>query len=754
MPLTRSIFSLCILFFITMATHAQQKTLPMAVFDDTALLIHAGENDYFFSRRNDTIWKYTPFCKILKVSAYVTERNNKNSFFKPVTNPGKGAIVVHGNLSYDFLSRSFSDTPYYQKDFRQHTIQSAMNITVKENFSFRFNMVVRLSNSPWFRNFFAGGLQFDPNTYLNKMKQSAEGRIMTRALQKPELQITEALLTQELEKYNRLQNSLQNPGLAQALIEEREKRYFKQLRPELMIKSNKMDSLISKEKIDTVADRIAGYIAARKNELDSLSNSISKLQGKADSLKNAAYKEAALIKQKIQKAANARELKRIMLENSLSDEKVNKWEKAFADIRSIGIGRSMVNYSELTVNNVSVTGINIEYNPGIYAAVAAGKIDYGFRDFAGQNKSANKQNLLVGRIGLGDKDRRAVILSVFTGRKYNYGSILNDTVNGYINITGYSVEGILRKNANTGVSIEVAKSTRPLSGSLGSNKETGSLFRFSDQSNQAISIKGQTIIQKTGTRLNGFFRKSGENFQSFSLFTYNTDQTAWYLKADQSFFKNRIHLAAMLRRNDFTNPFTEKTFKTSTVFTSAQLSVRIPRWPSVSIGYHPGSQLYIIDRERIRENVYYIVNGSIVHTYALAGIRMMSAGIYNYYSNKSTDSGFVNYSGTNYMISHSLLFRKLHLEEGFIYTDQQELRFYTLEANTEFFPVSFFSIGAGGKYNRTQYGKTYWGGKAQLMLEIKKLGRLQLQYEKSFLPTIYQTLFPVEVGRISWFKYF
>jgi len=721
-------------------TRAQQHPSSMAISIDSIPSSRVLDINPRFLRGIDTVWQYSGICKALRVSKY-TKQNNGS-----LSNPGsKSIIAVHGNVFYDFLYRSYADTPYYQKDFRQHTIQTSMSITVKEKYAFRFNMAIRLSNSPYFKNFFEGGLQFDRHTFLARMKQSVESRIMANALQKPELQMIEASLGELLEKYNSTRYSLSRPNLAQLLIEEREKAYYKQLNPGTPKENGKIDS---------ATNRVKNYITEKKQELDSLQNRMSQLLHKADSLKKNLYKETALIKQKIHKATNARELKKVMVENNLPEEKTNKWENTMSDIRSIGIGRSVINYSELTVSNVSLTGVNIEYNPRLYTAFAAGKVDYGFRDFMGRNKSANKQNLLMGRLGIGDKDRMAVILSVYTGRKYNYGSVLNDTVNSYINVTGYSLEGILKKNENVGVSVEVAKSTSPVTGSLSDNKEAGSLFRFSDHSNQAISIKTQTIISETDTRLSGFFRKSGENFQSFSLFTYNTDQTAWMLKADQSFFKNKVGLIAMLRRNDFTNPFTEKTFKTSTVFTSAQLNVRIPKWPSVSVGYYPGSQLYIIDRQRVRENVYYIMNGSVVHTYSMLGIRMMSSAIYNYYSNKGTDSGFVNYSGTNYMLSHSLLFRKFQLNGNFINTDQQELKFITLEANADYFPVAFLRIGAGGKYNRTEYGKIYWGGKAQLMLEIKKLGGLQLQYEKSFLPTIYQTLFPVDIGRVSWFKYF
>lgn len=740
MTLFRSIFFLCAALNASAVSWGQQDSYAAKIQMDTMPSIRIMEMNPRFLRSIDTVWQYSGICKALKVSRYT--KPNGSPLSGP---PTKANIAIHGNINYDFLYRSYSDTPYYQKDFRQHTVQTSIGVTVKGKYLFRVNLTTRLSNSPYFRNFFNGGLQYDRNTFLNRMKQSVENRMMTKALQKPELQMIEASLGELRQKYNGIRYSLSRPNLSQVLIEEREKRYFGQLNQGIP-KEN--------DKIDSAAYRVEDYIKAKKQELDSLEDRMSQLLHTADSVKNILYNETTLIKQKIHKATNSHDLKKVMSEHNLPDENTGKWEKTMADIRSIGIGRSVLNYSELTVSNVSLTGINIEYNPRLYMAFAAGKIDYGFRDFTGGNKSANKQNLLMGRVGVGDMDRMAVILSVYTGRKYNYGSTLNDTVNSYINVTGYSLEGLFKKDENTSVGVELAKSTRPVTGNLGENKETGSLFRFSDQSNQAVNVKAQTIISETDTRVSGFFRKSGENFQSFSLFTYNTDQTAWMLKADQPFLKNRIALTATLRRNDFTNPFTEKTFKTSTVFTSGQLNVRVPRWPNVSIGYHPGSQLYIIDRQRVRENVYYILNSSVVHTYSVAGIRMMSSAIYNYYANKGTDSGFVNYNGANYMLSHSLLFRKSQFNGNFIYTDQQELKFFTIEANADYFPRSFLRIGAGGKYNKTEYGDVYWGGKAQLMLEIKKLGGVQLQYEKSFLPTIYRTLFPVDMGRVSWFKYF
>jgi hypothetical protein len=700
-------------------------------------------------KSHDTIWIHSGICKTLKITMLTGQQ--AKSFPGQNTSPYKAPfLTVHGNVQYDYLYRSFADTPFYQKDFRQHSIQTSLAITVKDKYPFRTNFVVRKSNSPFFKNFFDGGLLFDRFTYHKNVKQQLLARI-SKQIQMPELSYLDAakaLLEKQIERYNILKGRLGGNGLAQQLIEERERKYFQSL-------GLPSANLPGKKDIgsDSLKENLLTIVNEKKNELDSLKNNIDRLRSKIDSIQHKMTDAIALAQQKINRITDPGGLLKISEQYGM-EEKNAKWEKFIANVKSMGIGRSVLNYSELTARNVALTGVNIEYTPGLYTAVAAGKIDYGFRDFFGRNNRSFNQYLLMGRVGLGDIEKKAIIFSLFTGKKANYGSIVSDTAKGNIHVTGYSIETIVKKDAYTQFSAEIAKSTPPVTGRLADNKQAGKLFNFSDQSNLGISIKGQTIIYETKTKLSGLFRKTGEDFQSFSLFSYNTDQTAWMLRAEQPFFKDRVNFTGILRRNDFVNPFTEKTFKTTTVFSSVQLSVRFPKWPSLSIGYYPGSQLYIIDRNRVRENVYYILNGTVVHQYKLSGLRMISSAIYNNYTTKGTDSGFINYSGKNYMLSQSVAGRKVQLQGNFIYTDQQELRFYTAESNADYSISTMFRLGAGIKYNKVVAGNTYWGGTGQLMVDIKRIGNLQLQYEKSFLPTIQQTLFPVEVGRLTWFKNF
>jgi hypothetical protein len=694
--------------------------------------------------RGDTTWIYSGICKTLKTKVLIGQA----TMVIPANTNVPPLLKIHGTVQYDYLYRSFSDTPYYQKKFKQHTILISLVVTIKDKYPFRINFVVRKSNSPYFKNFFDGGLLFDRLSYYTNTRQQLLDRIEKQLPGQSYLDAAQALLKKQIEKYNALKSKLSSNGLAQQLIEEREKKYLQPLQAPVA-------DLPGREKniSNSGEETLLSLVDEKRTELDSLQNNINKIRTQVDSIKNKMAADIALVRQKISKAVDPRELVKVSHEYGLEDKK-DQWTKLISGIKSIGIGRSVLNYSELTARNVSLTGLNLEYNPNLYVAVTAGKIDYGFRDFFGRNDHVSNQYLLMGRFGIGDIEKKAIIFSLFTGRKTNYGSILSDTVNSNVLLTGYSIETILKKNAHTQFSAEIAKSTPPVTGRLSANKQTNKLFNLSDQSNLGISVKGETIIYETQTKLSAFFKKIGENFQSFSLFNYNTDQTAWMMKVEQPLFKNKIDISGTVRKNDFVNPFTEKTFKTNTVFSSIQLSVRIPKWPSINVGYYPGSQLYIIERNRVRENVYYILNGTIIHQYKMAGLHFVSSAIYNNYTSKGTDSGFFNYSGKSYMLSQSVTGRKLQLQGNYNYTDQRELQFYTIESNANYTFGTMLGMGAGIKYNKIITGSTYWGGTGQLLLNINRVGSLQLQYEKSFLPTTQQTLFPVEVGRLTLFKNF
>ncbi|MET0464040.1 MAG: hypothetical protein ABW007_12840 [Chitinophagaceae bacterium] len=642
---------------------------------------------------------------------------------------------------------------------------------MKEKYPLKVNLSTRASNSPYFRNFLDVGLQLDQYNYVKDYRQQMLKKAGNYFSASPELHAIETSLKEKTEAVESLRARLAEPEIYQRLVQEKEQAYLDRVKKHAAgiggslsgdLNTKEINAtLMHKQLSDVIEDTVmtftsySEFITGQRKRLDSLQEDILLFRKKVDSVRRVADKNTADIRKKIYQARNKSELKKIALDNNWSDEKESKFDRFLSDVRSFGIGRSMVSYSELSVWNVAMSGLNLEFNnTKVYAAFAAGRMDYGFRDFFGSNTRARQQSLLMGRVGIGDRDNKALIFSVFTGKKYNYGIVLADSVSSYVNVTGYSVEAIFKKNAYTSISAEMAKTTRPATGAPGETGALKNLFDISDKRNLGINIKGQTKLSKYNTRVEGFLRKTGEHFQSFSLFTYNTDQLAWQMRFDQPLWKDRLNIMAMLRRNDFTHPFADKTFKTSTVFTSVQATIRVPRLPVISLGYFPGTQLYVEDNKRVLENVYYTLNASAVYMYDAGTLQMTSTAIYNRYSGKGTDSGFIAYSGVNYMFSQSLQAGKFQVNGVYNFTDQEQMRYHTAETGLEYAVTSKIRLGASGKYNSIIGGKDYWGGRAHAMIELKQLGAFQLHYDKSYLPTIFGDLFPVESGRISWFKFF
>lgn len=712
-------------------------------------------------------------------------------------------ITIHGNVSYEFFYRSRIDTPFNLRDYQQHTERVSLNILIKEKYPLRLNITGRQSNSPYFRDFADINFGFDRFAFTKKLREQLLEQLKKQipAVSFPDLRKAQEEYRKALAKAEKTRNWLEDPATLQRIVEEREQQYYQRLRMAADSATEKsgadqlMDSIgrvkqqylslsnqpaaIQKKLTDTLAgaergieekkekmiaqgyaakDSVAGSYAAfyeqQKKELKELNKIADRYKSKADSLEALAQKDIAAIRQKVNSATSEKELRKIAEKSGITLERKEKLEKILGAVKTISIGRSVLNYTELTAQNITVTGVNIEYNPSYYAAFAAGKIDYRFRDFFNRGQKNRNQYIVLGRLGWGDKDSKGVIFTWFTGRKSDNYYSSNDSVNSAVNIIGYSAEAFIRKDENTFVSAEYAKSTKPVSGNLVQSKQTAALLHFRDQTNTGINFKGQTVIPETHTRLSGFFRKTGEQFQSFSLFTYNTNQLAWQARVDQSFSKDRITVTGMLRRNDFTNPFTDKTYKTSTVFKSMQLHVRFRKFPTVSVGYFPGTQLYIVDNEKIRESAYYILNGTAGYSYAVKGLLMNSTVVYNKYTQEATDSGFMAYQGISYYLSHAVRIRNWQFQVGYAYTRQSPLEYSTIESMADIRLKDWLSAGAGIKYNNVAGGAEYWGKSMQLKADFKKWGGVQLQYEKMFFPTLQKTLAPVEIGRVGYYRMF
>jgi hypothetical protein len=278
---------------------------------------------------------------------------------------------------------------------------------------------------------------------------------------------------------------------------------------------------------------------------------------------------------------------------------------------------------------------------------------------------------------------------------------------------------------------------------------------MSNRHNEAYSLKADAFFPRTQTTVKGTFKRLGANFQSFSTFTDGSAQTAWSANVQQLFFKRQLTLALGANTNDFSNPFIGSQYKSTTVFKSVQATLRKNRWPIISVGYFPSSQITKLGDGLYQESLFYTLTGNVTHSYKVHQLMMNSALVYTQFYNRSTDSGFVYFNTRNLLLSQSAFIKQLTLQANASGAFNQEYKLYTLEGKALYNINKYISIGGGVKYNyQTEFNIEQLGYSAETSIQIPKVGQIQFSAEKGFIPGMNKQLVPNNTGRATYFKTF
>lgn len=420
----------------------------------------------------------------------------------------------------------------------------------------------------------------------------------------------------------------------------------------------------------------------------------------------------------------------------------------------------MVNYSELSAKNISINGVQAEYNPSNYYAIASGSVDYRFRDFIVQGPGGGHQYLNVFRVGKGLKDGNSVILTYFTGRRqlYNAGTT-TDSTNTQVpssSLMGLTLEGNYHINKNILLTGELAKSSSPAYNGDSTRKSLGAqLFQMNDHSNEAWALKMNAFFPATQTRVRGSYKRLSANYQSFSIFTDGSAQSAWSANVDQLLFRKQLDVMIGANTNDFSNPFIGQEYKSTTVFKSIQATLRKRNWPVISLGYFPSSQITKLGNSQYIENLFYTLVGNMTHSYSYHKILMNTAVVYTQFYNRSSDSGFTYFNTRNLLISQSIFLNSFTLQFNASGASNQDYQLYLLEGKVQHTLSKALTLGAGIKYNKqTTYNIEQMGYSAEAILHLNKLGQLQFSADKGFVPGMNKQLVPDNTGRLTYLKTF
>ena len=655
-----------------------------------------------------------------------------------------------GYINYTYNYRSSIDTPFAENNIGQHNATGYLNVLIGNRLPLKVNYWLRRSNSALFRDITDVQVVFDPAGFReNRIRQMKEQLLA----QVPQLQdsLLEKTWQSKLQQLKNMGNSLKAPFTIQQVREYRELIQKPSIGYDIM----QPDS-VNKRKSDSTLAQAKEYIAL----YDSSKQVYAKLSTQVDSLEKAVTKMHRRIQQYRQVINGStagdwssytkwqQDLKQYQPQQPTPPDKF-KW---LMGIKTMSAGKSPVNYSELTAKNLGVTGVNVEYNTWWYLAVTAGVVNYRFRDFVVNRLARTPQYLYMLRLGLGRLEKNYFIVSGFRGRKQLYASTDNGNAYSSINITGLSAEAKWRLNRNSYVIAEAAQSLSP-DYRANPPENDGKLFNWNNNTNKALSFKGYSYLPATSSRLEGMYKFTGANYQSFSSFQTNAAVRSWYVKFEQPFFKRQLRLSASLRSNEFTNPYIVQQYKSNTVFKSITAVFRARKWPTITLGYIPMSQLTMVGQQLL-ESRFQTLTGSFSHFYQLGTKHASTMLVVNKFFSNSSDTGFIYFNATNIYATQQFLFRQFTAGLGLSYSSNGQYILKVMDGSLNLYVWKKNALGFGVKVNNFNKETAKLGSYINANIRISKRDMLYMSYEKGYLPGNNKQLVGNVMASIQLSRYF
>lgn len=635
--------------------------------------------------------------------------------------------AVDGVASYQFGYRSNIDTPFAEKSIGQHNTQARLNLLIRNILPISVIYWGRHSNSALFRDINDFQVSFDPNAFSNSLQEQISKRLADLSLLLRD-SLTEKMIALKRNRQLELSNWLNRPSTAQRLMEANELLKIPKIsyRPDLSEKENARleDSLLKQAReLFEMYDKYKSEWESVKSDLDSLTAKLDSSRQKINRLKQLAGGGAMQgLPADIESELKSMGVKNVAL------PPFYRW---LMGVRKLSVGRTNLYHSDLTAKNISINGLNFEYNSWYYLAVTAGLIDYRFRDFVISPLKKTPQYLYMVRLGLGNLERNHVIVSGYRGQKQLFAGSVNRGGLASITTTGYSVQGRFNLSRTSYIIAEMAESVAPDFRNVPAGETTK--LGFSDNSNNAYSVRLFSYLPRTKLRVEGLYKYTGANFQSFSSFQTNAGQKAWYVKADQSFFRNQLRINAAVRSADFFNPFIVQNYSNNSIFKSVTATLRKRRWPVLTVGYIPMSQVTKLNNQLI-ENRFQTMNVSIFHQYKIFKSRVATGLVYNRFYNTQADSGFLYYNAVNIAAAQDFFFDRFSAGINMSYTDNSSYNWLVMDERVNWNFVEWGSLGMGIKINRFQKDEIKIGGYLNGTVKVGKLDMLSFFVEKGFLP--------------------
>jgi hypothetical protein len=352
---------------------------------------------------------------------------------------------------------------------------------------------------------------------------------------------------------------------------------------------------------------------------------------------------------------------------------VSASEKFFANFPAFGVGVTYPNYSQLTLDQVPVTGGNIEWNPGkFYIALAGGKTQRAisvpsstlFTDSVVADP-AYTRTLFAGRIGYGKKDGGHVILTGLYA-KDDESSLPIDSAGAPLRPRSNYVLGI-------DATIPIVEDYVLVQGEAAGSMLTGDISAADINQNDipdwirktfdpnisslldyAFMIRATIRVPESDTRITGSYRQVGPVFFSLGVPALRNDNLRWDARVEQKFDQRRITATLFARRDADGIVPNFKTAPSSVQSYGVGLGLNFPHYPYLRVEYSPYQQHYTSGDLAI-ENTTSLLSATSGYYYRIGSLNASTTLIYSS-QNSSTYLGLSDYGVSTITASQSLAF--------------------------------------------------------------------------------------------------
>jgi hypothetical protein len=644
-----------------------------------------------------------------------------------------------GYISYNGIYRSTIDTPFSEKDIFQHMVTARLDFTVKENFPLTLTYFQRESNSRYFRDYRDFKVEFNVGEFQRLREQKFRNYIaaLTEQIRNPLTRPTLDYVNSELLGFDELLNhySVVNKHIASRIT----------------ARTGGLSDTTGRSK-DSVITEAKQFLTF----YDSLKIKQKKLQGFRDSLQKEfvnTEKQILQLKQLLSFNSSSEDqkerLNELLREQKVDHKIIHKLYGTVASVRKFAVGRVSPNYTDLTLKNLNVRGIDFEYSRKLYFALTAGWIDFRARDFFYNGSQKKPQFIYASRIGYGKKEGSHIYFTGFRGKKQLLSS---SSTNKTFDVYGLSFESQIFIAKNHHITTEISQSVAPELVSLSGGTEKPN-FDLKDEKNKAYSLRLNSLFARIGLKLEGFYQYRGINYQSFTSYYSNAVLNSWHMKVSQYLFKRRLSIKVSIAKNAFENPNLLTRYNGNTVFENVTIAYRNQKWPSLSFGYMPSSQLSDVGGI-LYENYFQTLNFTVSHGYKLGVARAHSVLSYNQFYNDSKDSGFVYFNAKNLFFNQSLQFLSYAANINVAQSTNSTYTLTTLDGgiNAKVFKNS--QVGIGVKISQLNNQDLKLGVYGSERILIPKLGEISLSIEKSYLPGFDGNLVKNDLYTIGYTRYF